>query len=219
MAALRAAETLAVGDEAVAAGRRPLAIVSFEIDVDALRLAVMHPRRFPHVRHAAPSTLLKAGAYVSPRPDATRWELRRGDVRSTWADAELPEIIFFDPFSAKTDGPLWTLSTFRALAARLGYQPALLLTYSTSTAVRAALLAAGWHVGQVAGAGVRAAATAAATPAAAARGWLKAPLGRAFLERWERSHARYPSDVDSADDVAAAAFDASLRGHPQFAGS
>jgi queuine tRNA-ribosyltransferase len=218
MAALRAAEARHAA-EGAAGSCRPLHLVSFEIDDDAFRLAATHPKYFPHVRHSAPSALLRAGAYASPRADGTRWQLHRGDVRATWGAAPLPEVIFFDPFSSKTDGPLWTLATFRALAQRLGDHPALLVTYSTSTAVRAALLAAGWHVGQLAGAGVRATATAAATPTAAARGWLTEPLSRAFLERWERSDARYPSDLVATDEATRATFDERVRGHPQFAGA
>ena len=107
------------GDRTVSSGStrrkkeriRPLRIVSFECDLDPLRLAVKNPSRFPHVRHGAPHELLKSG----------RWEHRSGLLHGNFAkaifsrrirSASAPDVIFYDPFSYKTDSALWTAATF-----------------------------------------------------------------------------------------------------------
>jgi queuine tRNA-ribosyltransferase len=122
-----------------AAAPSPILLVSFERDLDALRLALAHTGPFPHLRHAAPHKLVLGGAYAG---DGLAWELREGDFLETLAAAPPPDVIFYDPFSTRTDGPLWTEAAFRAIAARLA-GPAELFTYSAARAVRDALAAAG----------------------------------------------------------------------------
>ncbi len=57
-----------------------------------------------------------------------------------------PTSSIFDPFSYKTDSALWTLQAFRELAQLCQHKATELFTYSYSTRVRAALLAAGFFV-------------------------------------------------------------------------
>lgn len=193
---------------------RPILLVSFENDLDSLRLALAHISTFTHLKHAGPNVLAEKGEW-SARRVPLRWVLRHGDFLHELQGAPPPDLIFYDPFSAKADGGLWTLASFRALAARCAGRPVELFTYSTSTAVRAALLGAGFFVAAGEGAGKREQSTIAVTPAARLlRGELPY-LDARWLARWERSSARFPADV-AADPEARAEIEASIRMHPQW---
>jgi queuine tRNA-ribosyltransferase len=91
-----------------------------------------------------------------------------------------------------------------------------LYTYSNATAVRAALLHAGFWVAAGAGTGPKADTTIAFTTAnAAARHPGRPPLLDAtWLTRWRRSTARVPVDLDPQ---AGEAFATRIEAHPQFA--
>lgn len=206
MAAVRCAESVEQ--------KRPLHIVSFENDLDALRLALLHVARFPHLHHGGPHRLMRDGHWVSKdRP--IRWTLLEGDFLARLAEAPVPDIIFYDPFSFKTDGDLWTAQAFAKVRAACGNQATELFTYSTSTAVRAGMLGSGFFVGRGQGVGVREESTIAMTEAA----WLSRreeginALDSQWLSRWERSSARHPHGV-SADEHPI--FEALVRAHPQF---
>ncbi len=210
MAALRCREAVAAHAE------RPLHLVSFENDTSALRLALRNPTRFPHLQVAAPNHVLRFGAWRSDGAEST-WTLLDGDFRSRMAEAPTPDVIFYDPFSARTDRELWTLECFERVFDACGEHDTELFTYSASTAVRAALLAAGFHVGRGAPTGTKEETTVAMTPAAvlrhAARG--RALLGVEWLDRFRRSDARFPSDVPADGHVA---FAERILGLPQFRG-
>lgn len=192
-----------------AASPRALHLVSFERDLDALRLALAHHGDFPRLRHGGPAGLLAGGEWSSPRA-AIRWQLLHGDALDQLDAAPLPDVILWDPFSFRVDAPLWHRSTFARLRARLGERPAALYTYSNSTAVRLALLSAGWFVGPGAPTGPKEATTVA---------WSTTPdgplFGREWLEKWARSSQRWPADLPETERTA---FEAALRWHPQFAG-
>ena len=49
-------------EQAAAGPVRPLRIISFENDLDSLRLAFRHDRDFPYLRHGGPAGILKSGA-------------------------------------------------------------------------------------------------------------------------------------------------------------
>jgi queuine tRNA-ribosyltransferase len=185
-----------------AAGRRPLMIVSFEHDLDALRLALRHPGWFPHLRHAAPNVLLREGSWSS---DTVTWRLVPGDFAATMDSAPPPDLIFYDPFSFRADGPLWTAAHFRALRERCVETE--LYTYSNSTAVRAALLAAGFWVARGAATGPKSETTVAATHP------IPRLLGAEWVARFERSASRTPADVP---EDGLGAFEGAVRTHPQL---
>src|SRR5262249_29233821 len=102
MAAIRACEA---AHPSVA---RPLHLVSFEHDVAALRLALRHAIKFPHLHHPGPRHALRFGTWRSETA-ALVWTLFEGDFRQHLSAAPTPDVIFWDPFSAKTDTPMWTL--------------------------------------------------------------------------------------------------------------
>jgi len=202
---------LAVETSAGTASRRPFVLVSFENDLDSLRLALDHPRWFKHLRHAAPRALLDDQRWSSSAA-GIEWQLLSGDFAVRKFDAPAPDIIFFDPFSFKTDSALWTLPAFRELAGVCSHKPVELFTYTYSTRVRAAMLAAGFYVAKGLGTGPKAETTIGLSPPAARGPHDRELLGPEWLARWRRSDAQTPfgnalGDVSWRDAVA---------GHPQF---
>jgi queuine tRNA-ribosyltransferase len=192
------------------AGRAPghpaIELVSFERDLDPLRLALDHLAQFPHLRHPAPHIALHRGSY---RGADLAWSICEGDFAATFPTRPPPDVIFYDPFSAKVDPAMWSLAAFARLFAHLR-GPVELFTYTSSTAIRSAMLAAGFHVARGAASGPKPETTIALTQRLAAHRL----LGPDWLERRQRSAAKFPADV--APD-ARAAFDQALRDHAQFA--
>ena len=194
---------------------RRMQVISFENDLDSLRLAMTHKNRFDYLRHSGPDALLARGAWASRQFPGLGWELHVGDFWTTAAGASArPDLIFFDFFSHKTDTDCWTAPQFRKL---LGLcdprKPAELFTYSASTAVRVALLDAGFHVAIGTGTGVKKETIVALTPGYATP-CRYALLGKAWLDRWRRSSAKFPEGLPAAER---AALEARIEGHPQFA--
>ena len=214
MAALRSAQQAA--GRAGEAKSRSLHIVSFDIDLDPLRLALRHPGRFVHLRHAAPGKLLREGLYVSVAEGIT-WQFVPGDFRSALRTAPLPSVVFYDPFSYKVNPAMWSWPLFHELGKLFAAHAVEIYSYTNATPVRAAMLAAGFFVARGAATGPKSetsiALTAGAARGAGARHEL---LGRAWLARWERSHARFPADLAASDE---AVFCGRIREHVQFAGS
>jgi len=213
MAALRCFERCQA--DAGAGALRPLRLVSFECDLDPLRLAAGKAGYFPHVRHAAPQAILAQGHWTH-RSGGMRWELLHGDFLALFPAAPPPDLIFYDPFSSKTDPALWTAETFARLARACAAKPAELYTYSAATAVRVALLSAGFFVAEGAGTGPKATTTIAFTRAdgAAAHPLTPRLLGADWLARWRRSSSKFPTALPAE---ARTGFEARIEGHPQFA--
>ncbi len=198
---------------------RPVRLVSFERDLDSLILATKKSARFPHLQHAAPHGLLGQGrwTHVSGLLD---WELVEGDFLAQFATTTAPDLVFYDPFSPKTDSPLWSGEVFGRLALHGGSRPMELCTYSASTAVRAALLWAGFWVAEGVGTGPKATTTLAFTTEHGE----PIPFGRApdtipwlsdvWLQRWRRSDAKYPPTLSEAQKIE---FARRIESHRQFA--
>jgi queuine tRNA-ribosyltransferase len=180
---------------------------SFETDLDALHLALAHTGRFPHIRHPAPHVLAQHGHYET---DQLAWTLHMGDVRDTFRAAPPPDVIFYDAFSVQTE--LWSLAWFETLFAALT-KPCELITYSASTAVRSSLLAAGFAVARGVASGPKPETTIAlsqVTPRLA-----RHPLlGRAWLDRRDRSTAPFAADVPAERHRE---LDLAIRSRAQFA--
>ena len=197
--------------QALPTGRRPLQVVSFENDLESLELALDHVRWFAHLRHPAPHALLRAGTWMS-HDGLIEWRLERGDFAARKTGASAADVVFFDPFSFKTDGALWTLQAFRELVALWNARSVALFTYSASTSVRAAMLAAGFFVAKGRATGPKAETTIGLTPFAAATPHGYELLGLDWLARWGRSDAHIPLGADIADTRWRDAIEA----HPQF---
>ncbi len=210
MAALRCAEEqLATHGPAAL---RPLHIVSFECDLDPLTLAARHAQFFPHLRHPAPPALLRDSSWSDPASQI-RWTLHHGDFLALFEATPAPDLIFYDPFSAKTDTGLWTSDVFARIHRHCDARPAEFYTYSAATAVRVALLRAGYYVAEGVGTGPKASTTVAFTHPAPS-GHPARLLGPDWLGRWSRSHAKYPPDLAESDH---SAFELRITQHPQFA--
>ena len=136
-----------------------------------------------------------------------------------------------DPYSTKTCPDFWCVETLERLvehcrdreegdaASRAevheryrGGAASELFTYSTSTAVRASLLAAGFYVAQGQATGPKGQTTIALTEGAL-RWRSSSLLGREWLERWERSHARWPLSLTGENQTE---YLERVRGHSQF---
>jgi len=190
-AAANAMAAILAVENAVPATLRPLTLVSFENDLDSLKLALDHPGHFKHLRHAAPRALLTADRWNS-RTAAIQWLLLHGDFAITKFEAPPPDVIFFDPFSFKTDSAMWTLSAFRELAKACSEKSTELFTYTYSTSVRAAMLAAGFYVAKGRGTGHKGETTIGLSARAAAAAHGHELLGQEWLVKWRRSDAQAP---------------------------
>jgi queuine tRNA-ribosyltransferase len=211
MAAIRRYEA-----QAARGSVRPMHIISFENDLDSLRLAFANNEKFTYLRHGGPAGILTHGRWQSRDHAGLSWELIAGDFVETMLTASsAPALIFYDMFSSKTtDGP-WTLEAFRRLFSACRGGDAELFTYTVGTASRVAMLAAGFFIARGVPTGPKHETTIALTPAAVQRPG--APprdlLGADWLEKWDRSAAKFP--VELADDDRPA-FEALIRGHAQF---
>jgi queuine tRNA-ribosyltransferase len=197
---------------------RPLRIVSFENDLDSLRLALRRQEDFPYLRVDAVKALLADGHWQSQKHAGLNWLLVAGDFLEAMTHAPAPDLIFYDMFSTKTSAQLWTAATFQRVFEACAGQAAELFTYTCSTANRAALLAAGFFVARGRNAGEKLETTIALTPAAFQCGRAKRRelLGCDWLAKWERSAAKFPGDISPNERPA---FEKIIRDHEQFRNS
>jgi queuine tRNA-ribosyltransferase len=197
-------------------GLRGLRILSFETDLDPLRLALRHHRHFPYLRHGGPAALLATGEWVSRTHAGLEWRLYAGDFAETVARAPFaPDLVFYDLFSGLTHPEAWTLSIFERLHAACAGRAVELFTYTASTAARVAMLGAGFWVARGRPTEGRPESTIALTAPAVDHGPERRHplLGPEWLERWGRSQARFPSDVVAGEH---AMFARRIREHLQF---
>jgi queuine tRNA-ribosyltransferase len=193
---------------------RPLRLVSFEWDLDPLTLAAKNPACFPHLRHAAPCQILEYGQWKHAT-SLLQWELLKGDFRGFIESATIPDLVFYDPFSSKTDSALWTTEIFARIFKRCLPKSAELYTYSASTAVRVSLLTAGFFVAQGVGTGPKPDTTIAFTTAKGAGDHPLSPrlLGEGWLRRWRRSGAKFPTTFSNEQR---SHFEKLIENHHQF---
>jgi queuine tRNA-ribosyltransferase len=193
---------------------RSMRLVSFEHDLDSLRLAIGNPRDFPHIRHGAPHDILKSGGWKHGS-GLLSWELIEGDFLEKFESAIVPDLIFYDPFSFKTNARFWTPAVFSQIFEKISPKSVELYTYSASTAVRVALLTAGFFVAEGVGMGPKSSTTLAFSRASGAVAHPLAPalLGPDWLARWKRSHLKVPAGLSGSE---AAAFEKRIESHPQF---
>lgn len=188
----------------------PIRIISFECDLDSLRLAIKHPDLFPHVNHPAPKNLLEKGSWTNPNLSIS-WELCYGDFLKSTFDAPVPDIIWYDPFSYKVLITPWTVRSLRTILDSTRNHPCELYTYTASTAIRSGMLVAGWYVGYGVGTGLRRETTVAYSPSRMDTNTKKTLLGERWLAKWRRSNARIP--LGNSDKN----YHRKILAHPQFA--
>lgn len=191
--------------------QKGIRIISFEKDLDSLRLTVKNPSLFHHVRHSAPASILKNGTWKSEKHNI-EWKLIEGDFLDNIEETIKPHCIFYDPFSLNTDGPLWSYNIFKRIYNHCLNRPAKLFTYSSSTMVRGALLAAGFYTGSGAGTGPKSETTAAFTSLSAVNSGIKL-LGDDWLRRFNLSSAKFSNEHSEKEK---AEIEKLIINHPQF---
>lgn len=208
MATIFAYEKISANNEKV----RPLHIISFENDLDSLRLTVKNPSLFPHIRHAAPGSIL-ADHFWKSKDSKISWKLIHGEFLETLESAPPPGCIYYDLYSLNTNSNHWNVKAFSKIMEHCRSKFAVLLTYSVSTRVRAAMLASGFYVGKGAASGPKQDTTIAYTmiPDNSEQTDL---LGAEWLARWERSSVG-GSEKSTTENMAHKTADA-VRNHPQF---
>jgi queuine tRNA-ribosyltransferase len=175
---------------------RRLSILSFDRSLAALKLALEPAHRAAFALDGdalfAARALAEDGFYETER---VTWRLYLGDLVPTLQalardKLAVADIVYWDPFSPRQNPDLWSLTAFTALHA-LCREGATLHTYSRATAVRTALLLAGFCVGEsdALGGGRQ------GTCAALRTSDLERPLGPRFLDRLTRSSAAFPADA------------------------
>jgi hypothetical protein len=162
--------------------------------------------------------LLKEGRYVS-KCGKLEWQLIEGDFAKKWdQNYPIPDFVFYDPFSVKTeDAPLWRSDFFEKLAKKWAEHPTVMVSYSNSTANRASWLAAGFFVASGVPSARRKDTSLILTQSAISR--LPRSLSllkRDWLDRWERSSAPAPGDILQGDRSRLADFSRRVREHSQF---
>jgi queuine tRNA-ribosyltransferase len=192
---------------------QPVTLISFERDLDPIKLALKHPLRFKHLRHGGPASILEDGTWQKGN---ISWTLLEGDFRERAVEAPSPHVVFWDPFSFKVNGELWTLDAFKLLHTYVPHpeHPLLLSTYSASSAIRLGLLLAGFYVYRGPGTGPKSETTwASLTRFTTLEDKL---LGDEFLEKFERSSVEGPLGLEESHLNKAEVLK-KLRAHPQFA--
>jgi queuine tRNA-ribosyltransferase len=195
---------------------RPLQLISFENDLDSLKLALRLTDLFPYLRHAGPVAILEEGRWQSKKNPGLSWSLVLGNFSQTIKTVPgTPDLIFYDMFSSKTCGDQWTLNTFAQLFAICRGRAVELFTYTCSTSARVALLAAGFHVARGRNAGEKEETTIALTPEAAAERCKNGCdlLSSQWLEKWNRSGAKFPAELPEPER---GPFERMIRAHEQF---
>jgi tRNA U34 5-methylaminomethyl-2-thiouridine-forming methyltransferase MnmC len=208
-AGTNAIAALTCARELGAAQRRALHVVSFEVDLAPLRLALGDAAGFPFLQPftSACRALATTGRWSD---GGLHWQLHLGDAPTLWRDPWTPaDIVFYDPFSPASNPQLWTPSTFQSLRrrAREDGHGCTLYTYSAATPTRVSLLLGGFYVGTGVATGMKSETTTAATR----RDLLAAPLDERWLARWERSSSKAAHGAELNDESRKA-----VRGHAQF---
>ena len=193
---------------------RPMQLISFESDLDPLKLAIKNAVCFPHLHHKAPSKLLESGTWKS-ESNKLSWNLVFGDFAENFFSQKIPDLIFYDPFSFKTDTLLWKADFFEKLYLYINSSDKLirLYTYSASTAVRSAFLYAGFWVGKGVGIGPKSDTTIAYTCIPDTALEQSNLLSKEWLFRREKSYARYPQDLEEEKKIN---WESRILNHPQF---
>jgi queuine tRNA-ribosyltransferase len=196
-----------------AVGCRQMRIISFENDLDSLRLAFKNNDLFPYLRHGGPAEILKSGIWRSKTHEGLSWELLEGDFLDQIGRSPAPDIVFYDMFSGKTCASAWTIEAFHKIRAAFGEKDVELFTYTCSTASRVAMLSAGFYVARGRNAGEKRETTIACTSLDLAHKRGREVLGADWLAKWERSAAKFPNDLPMTERPS---FEELVRLHPQF---
>ena len=197
---------------------RDFHLISFENDLEGLRFTLDNHEHFPFLspflkenkdlvalirknflptENSNQSSLsLEYQSSSGSIQTTIKWELRVGDfLQELNKSMPAPELIYFDFYSPKSSPDLWNYETFRRLydataPRRQARLTSTLLTYTSSTAVRSAMILAGFKVGY----GIQTPSKLETTVASTCSAELVAPLGQKWVEHLKRSSKPLPLD-------------------------
>jgi queuine tRNA-ribosyltransferase len=141
--------------QSMAPPRRPIHIVSFERDLDGIRLALENLDHFPFLRANAAlvGNLIANGRSDIRAGDATaHWSLTTGDFLGVSLDrSPPPEIVLYDFYTPNLNPEPWTKTAFAkvydaCLPRKARGVDSELFTFSTAASTRTALAEAGFDV-------------------------------------------------------------------------
>lgn len=167
---------------------KKIVIESFEITKEPLVLG----KRL-HQSGEIIDTLLDNGIF---KDSNLTWSVLWGDFRDTVKDAQKPDIIFWDPFSMKTNPKMWEGRTLELLTQYGFHERVILSTYSSSTRFRGGLIGLGWWLGS----GVPISGRKETTIAGGKEIFKELAIPRLDLryrDKFRLSHAPYPEDLKS----------------------
>jgi queuine tRNA-ribosyltransferase len=195
---------LGAGSNALAAfqcalkNRGEITIYSFENEIGGFESAVNEYDKFPFFTDLldfSKKLLSHKEAYLEKNGAKLTWKLYLGDFNETYNKTEkTADLIFFDFYSPKVTSNLWTPEVFLKCKSFCNENTEL-YTYSASTAVRVALLLAGFYVGH----GFSTGAKAETTVAAITKKNLEKPLDLHFIEKLKRSSNPFPHTDGSGE--------------------
>ena len=193
--------------------KRNVQILSFENDLDSLRLAIQNPTLFPYIKHPAVSAIVNTGCWED-QVSAIKWKLLEGDFLENWTETPAPDIIYYDMYSLKFNDKFWSMELFKRIYDYCKGKNTRFITYTVSTRTRAALLAAGFSVCYGIGSGPKDETTLAFKSLEDVRAHPR-PLDERWLKRYERSSAKVDDNlsVEEKEDI-----HKKVVNHRQFAG-
>lgn len=184
-----------------------LCIYSFEQTLEPAKLVLENRDKFDSILIEPLEILIKEKCWEN---ENIAWHLLEGDFLIEMLTTPIPDLIFYDPFSYLVDRDMWTFEAFLKLFDRVRDKSGCtLVTYSASTAVRAALLAAGFNVGYGVGTGPKQTTTIATVGIVSGIRY----LGAEWLKRWRRSSNPIPKILSA---VTSCQFSELVVKHPLF---
>jgi queuine tRNA-ribosyltransferase len=191
-------------------------VISFDLESRGIAALLGSIDRFPYARPYAGilGNLLATGEARLERDGRLfLWRFVPGDFRATVGrvrSGELPaaDLIYYDFFSPSRHPHLWTYGLFSTLYEQSG-DAAMLFTYSSATAVRAALAAAGFFLGYGVASGKKAKTTIAAKRIAD----LNDPLPEKWAKTFFASHIPFVA-VETPEVMSLIRL--KMAHHPQF---
>ncbi len=165
----------------------PMRLVSFEIDLELLKFALLNSHQFLHFKgyEKVVETILNEKYWESGN---IVWELYEGDFLNTIHQVKHHcDLVYYDPYSPKVNQEMWSTECFKKLKTKCKDNTEF-YNYSQATPIRAALLEAGFYVGY----GMPIGEKNATTQAACLIKNINNPLDHRWLERWRRSHTPFP---------------------------
>lgn len=190
--------------------KRQVQIISFERSPEALAQALQLPERFRFIsRHLDKLRLLLEKGSWNSADSRIHWKLMTGDFRELSLSSLPPaDLVYFDFYAPAVCPELWTYAVFLKLRTQMK-SDGLLITYASNKAVRAAMLLAGFFVGD----GVSTPIKSETTVASPTLGALKNPIGRVWLAGFDKSPKQLP--IDWPEERREEARQA-IHTHPQF---